>query len=427
MSAEVYVIGAYSTSFGRWPDRSFQDLTREACLGAFTDAGFSGDAPVDGVWFANSGMGAWGQTSIRGQVALAPLVRDGFLPRHAPVVNVENACASGSTALHCASIEILAGQSHLTLAAGVEKLHFPSFDRSKVLEGFAAGLDNLDRDRWLDECRSFARDCNSEFEFAAGRSPFVDLCALRARWHMQQHGLTCRQMALVAEKSHWYGARNPKAFYRFELPVDRVLGDRPVTDPLTRAMCAAPGDGAAAVVLCSDIGLRDLPAAVRNRAVRIRASALAGGRRRTPADPSATRAAALKAYRSAGIQPERVNVAEVHDGTAFSEIFELEMLGFCADGDGGRFAESGATGPGGRLPVNTSGGLLSKTHPVAASGLSMTQELVTQLRGEARERQVQDADIALQQNAGGAMGIDDAVSAVVLFGRVVTGAVPVTR
>jgi acetyl-CoA acetyltransferase len=188
-----------------------------------------------------------------------------------------------------------------------------------------------------------------------------------------------------------------------------------VSDPLTRAMCAAPGDGAAAAVLCSAAFLRDLPARARNRAVRIRASALAGGRRRTGREPSATRAAALKAYRMADITPADVDLAEVHDGTAFSEIFELEMLGFCPPGEGGRFVESGATGPDGPLPVNTSGGLLSKTHPVAASGLSMTYELVTQLRGEAGERQVNGGRIALQQNAGGAVGIDEAVASVVVF------------
>src|SRR5207249_2734918 len=247
---------------------------------------------------------------------------------HVPVINIENACASGSTALHGAWTEILSGQAHVSLVVGVEKLHFPGVDRAKVLEGFCAGIDNLDRDGWLEECGRLARECGSQFEYATGRSPFVDLSAMRARWHMQRYGLTQRQIGLVAEKSHWYGARNPKACYRFEIPLDRVLTDRLVSDPLTRAMCAAPGDGAAAVLLGSSVFLRTLPASARNRAVRITGSALAGGGRRGPAEPSATRTAAERAYRVAGITPEDVDVAEVHDSTSFAEIFELEMLGF---------------------------------------------------------------------------------------------------
>jgi acetyl-CoA acetyltransferase len=201
------------------------------------------------------------------------------------------------------------------------------------------------------------------------------------------------------------------------MTVDEVLADREVSWPLTRAMCAPIGDGAASAIVCSDGFLRSLPQDVADRAVRVLGAALTSGAYRRVEEPSLSHHAARRAYAAAGIGPEDVDVAEVHDATSFCELYQVEMLGFCAEGEGGPFVASGATGPGGVVPCNTSGGLVSKGHPVGATGLSMLHELVVQLRGEAGERQVADAQVALAENGGGVMGLEEAACSVVLLGR----------
>ncbi len=389
MSSEVWVIGAFSTEFRKWPGKSFKQLSAEAFLGALADTGLSTGLPIDSIWFANSGMGAWGQTSIRGQVAL------GCLSPQAPITNVENACAGGATAICGAWKDILSGQSELSLAIGVEKLHFPDVDKGKVLEGLSAGIDNFDTEEWF----NLYRTLDADFQPKPGRSVFVDTAAVRARRHMREFGTTAEQIAAVCAKSHWYGARNPRAQYQFEIPAPVVMKDQGVNPPLTRAMCASPGDGAAAALLCSGELLRALPETTRRRAVRVEACAMAGG-------PQTATAAARKAYRHAGIGPGEIDVAELHDSTSFCQIEQLEALGFCNPGEGASFDG---------VPINTSGGLVSKSHPVAATGISMLHELVEQLRGEAGPRQVDRAKTGLLYNAGGAIGLGDAVGCVVIL------------
>jgi acetyl-CoA acetyltransferase len=415
MAAEAYIIGAYSSEFGKWPGKTFKDLTREAYLGVLGDSGLADGSQIDFAWFANSGMGAWGQTSVRGQICLAPLVRECLFPRDTPVINVENACSSGSAAVHTSWKDILSGQSNLSLAIAVEKLYFPGVPKEKVFAGFAAGVDNFDPDSWLDEYRGLAHENGSCFEPGVGRSVFVDASAERAKWHMARYGTTAAQIAAACAKSHWYGARNPKAQYQFEVPMEVVLRDRVVSAPLTRAMCAVPGDGAAAVLLCSAAMLRRLPSSIRSRAVALTASVLAGGSFRKITQPGATAIAARKAYSIAQVEPRHVHVAELHDYTSFCEIEQAEALGFCEPGHGGELFDSGAASSGGRIPINTSGGLVSKSHPASATGVSMLCELVMQLRGEAGERQVPDARVGLQQNSGGLIGLDDAVSSVMIL------------
>jgi acetyl-CoA acetyltransferase len=418
MTTRVFVAGVACTRFGRWPEKSFADLTREAYVELLADAGLADGSPIEFAWFGNSGMAAWGQTSIRGQACFAPLVREGLFPERVPVINVENACATGSAALHAAWKDVRSGESRVAIAVGVEKLFFPGVEKEKVLAGFAAGIDNAAAAQWRAGYERLAESAGGPpCAWAPDRTAFVEASAVRARWHRHRHGTSERQIAIACSKSHWYGARNPRAAYRFEVPVDSVLRDRVVSDPLRRAMCALPGDGAAAALLCAEDVLADLPARARDRAVELKACALTGGKSRAIDEPSLTHVAAQRAYRMAGIAPGDVDVAEVQDATSFGEIEDVEMLGLCPIGEGGRFVESGATSPGGRVPVNTSGGLVSKSHPVGATGLAMTHELVTQLRGEAGDRQVPEAAIALQHNAGGAIGLEDAVCAVAVLER----------
>jgi acetyl-CoA acetyltransferase len=413
---DAYIIGAYSTQFAKFPDRSFKDLTREAYLGVLADAGLDSGERIELAWFGNCGMGSWGQACIRGQVSLTPLVREGLFPERVPVINVEGGCATASMALHGAWKDVLSGQSELSLAVGVEKTFFPGRP-DKVQELYSAGIDQLDPAEWERYYAEAGEVSGKPFEPGPDRTLFMDTYAMQACWHMKRHGTTQRQIAAGAAKNHHHGSLNPKAQYRFDLTVDDVLQDRPVSYPLTRAMCAPIGDGAAAALVCSEAMLRELPTATRERAIRIAASAFSGGKYRRLDEPGLSRVAAEKAYRMAGVTPEKIDVAEVHDATSFCEIYQCEMLGFCADGEGGAFVESGATALGGRIPINTSGGLVSKGHPVGATGLSMIAELAAQLRGEAGARQVAGAHRALQENGGGVVGFDEAACSVMILER----------
>jgi acetyl-CoA acetyltransferase len=245
----------------------------------------------------------------------------------------------------------------------------------------------------------------------------MDTYAMQAAVHMARYGTTQRQIAAGSAKNHNYGALNPLAQYRFETSIDQVLEDREVSFPLTRSMCAPIGDGAASAIVCSGDVVAGLPESVRARAVRIAASTFSGGKYRNLDEPGLSHVAATQAYERSGLSPSDVDVVELHDATSFCEIYQVEMLGLCAEGEGGSFVESGATGPDGPVPVNTSGGLVSKGHPVGATGLSMIHELATQLRGEAGERQVPEARIALQENGGGVIGLEEAACSVMLLER----------
>ena len=411
---DAFLVGSFSTAFGRRPADSVKDLAREAFEGVMADVGLDDAGRIEAAWFGNCGMWVDRQGSIRGQVCLTPLVREGRFPERVPVVNVEAGCATGSLALHGARNAVLAGECDVALAMGVEKTFYPA-DPGRGQALFEGGIDQYDPAEWQAYYRAAGEAAGKPFEPGPDRTIFMDTYAMQACWHMRTYGTTARQIAAGAAKNHDHGALNPRAQYRFRMTVDEVLADRPVTPPLTRAMCAPIGDGAAAAIVVSGAALAGLPPRVRERAVRIAAIGLSGGKYRRLDEEGLSAIAARRAYRQAGLGPEAVHVAEVHDATAFCELYQVEMLGFCGRGEGGPFVESGATALGGRLPVNTSGGLVSKGHPVGATGLSMVAELVEQLRGEAGERQVADARVALAENGGGVVGFDEAACAVTIL------------
>jgi acetyl-CoA acetyltransferase len=403
---DVYIIGSYSTRFTKWLDKSMKDLTRDTYLGVIEDAGMRDGRDIEFCWFSNCAMGVlWEQDLIRGHVSMSPLVEDGLFPERVPIINVEGACASASMALHGAWKDILSGQCDVSLAIGVDKFYHP--DMKAVLAAYEHGIDRLDRDRLLAEYSLVARQCDRDFSFGPGHTVFMDTYAMQACWHMWKWGTTQEQIAIVASKNHFNGSLNPKAQYQFEVPVEKALEDYMVSYPLTRSMCAPIGDGGAAAILCSEDYLKNLPPAIRHRAVRIAANVMASGKHRSIEEPSLSKWAADKAYRMAGIGPADVSVAEVHDATSFCEIYQSEMLGFCPMGEGGKLAQSGATRLDGSLPINTSGGLVSKGHPVGATGLSMIYELVTQLRGEAGPRQIPNANIGIAENGGGVISTEE--------------------
>lgn len=410
MSSAVYIAGIGMTPTGKFADIPLHQLTATAVRAALADAGAT--APqVEMAYFSNVAASyLQGQHMVAGQVVLRDLGIVGV-----PVVNVENACASASTAFWLACQSVRSGSADVALAVGAEKLF--DADRAKSFEIFGGGFDVTRENELLAYLARLnqaagvppAQGASSE------RSIFMDIYAALAVNHMQRHGLTQRQLAVVASKNHAHSVHNPLAQYRHALSVDEVLAARAIAYPLTLPMCAPIGDGAAAVLVCNAAGLQRLSDAAP---VAVLACELVSGlpRRDDEADLAITRRAARAAYERAGLGPEDIDVAEVHDATAFGEILQTEALGFCAPGEGGRFAESGATALGGSLPVNVSGGLESKGHPIGATGLMQIGELTQQLRGRAGPRQVPGARVALAENGGGFIENEEAVACVTLLG-----------
>jgi acetyl-CoA acetyltransferase len=409
----VHVLGSFTTPFGKHPSRSYKDLAREAVTGALADARLPDGRGVASVWFGNCNMASWGQANIRGQVCLAPLVREGLLRERAPITNVEGGCATGSLAFHGACKDVLAGAADLSLAVGVEKMLFP--DPARSLAQFEGGIDRLDAEGWQASFAALGEAAGRPFEPSPDRVLFVDVYAMKASLHMSRHGTTIEQIAHVAAKDRENGAKNDKAHHRAAMTAAQVLADRVVAAPLTRAMCAPMSDGAAAVLVCSERFLAQLPGEVRDRALRVRAAALVGGKERGLDEPSVTRAAAERLFGRTDLTPTDIDFAEVHDATSWSEIDATEALGFCPPGKGSEYALSGATSLGGERPINASGGLVSKGHPLGATGLAMIDELARQLRREAGPRQVKRARVGLAHNAGGMVGLDEALCSLVVL------------
>lgn len=407
----VYVVGVGMTSFGKFPEVSVRELTRRAATAALKDAACDASV-VKAAFFANAAQGVIeGQHSIRGEVALQDFAFDNI-----PVVNVENACASGATAINMAYCHIKAGASDVVLAAGAEKLFADNHDKS--FEVFKGSWDVHRTDSTLAGLNAMAADAEAPGMTGdpGDRSLFMDVYAAFAKFHMRRFGTTVRQFAAVSAKNHRHSVMNPQAQYRKPYTVDEVLAARVVSWPLTLPMCAPISDGAAAVLLCSESALRHFG---RRRAIEMRTSILASGGKRTYDEPEKdlSRIAAKRAYEQAAVAPAEIDVAEVHDATAVGEIQQVENLMLCEFGEGGPMAERGETTLGGRIPVNPSGGLESKGHPIGATGLGQIHELTLQLRGEAGLRQVEGARLALAENGGGLIGIEGAVVGVTILGR----------
>lgn len=408
---DVFIIGTSTTRFQRWPELSHIELARQAYEAVLSDADPSTGERLGFAAFGSCAMNFFGQPNIRGQVTMLPLIQAGRFPAHAPIVNVEAGCATGGVAFHTAVSAIASESAEVALALGVEKTFIPTAPQ-KMFELFEGGLDQLNSAAWKTLYAELASMCGTQFSPRPDRITILDATALTTAWHMKQYGTTQAQLAAVASKNHAHGAKNPNAQYREEMSIAQVLADKPVIGPLTRAMCAPVSDGAAAAVVCSRQHLERLDVKTRARAIRVASTVLANGMRQRPDVASVTAFAAKRAYERAQLGPNDVQVAEVHDATAFSEIAALEALGFCEPGQGGGYTQSGATALGGARPINTSGGLESKGHPLAATGLAMIHEITTQLRGEAGSRQVNGATTGLTHNAGGLIGFDEAMCSV---------------
>jgi acetyl-CoA acetyltransferase len=387
---DVVVRGIGMTPFGRHLDRNLKSLGREAVEAAVKDAGVE-IADIQAVFFANSLAGLiTGQECIRGETVVHPLGIGGI-----PVHNIENACASAGDALHLAWTSIVAGLYDTVLVLGVEKLWLE--DRARTFGAYAAAM-----------------DVEEPFDSAAGagsdRTPFVDRQA-RIASALMDRGVTVRMLAEVSSRALRNGSLNPLAHRRFSATPEEVLASRVVVDPLTSLMSSPVSDGAAAAILSSGRGAGDA-----SRQIRILASRFAT-RPATEDGPTAIKVSGEAALKQAGLGVEDLDFVEVHDASVAYELMAWTELGLCARGDEPEWIASGRTEIGGKLPINPSGGLIARGHPIGASGLAQVYETVEQLRGEVGARQVEGAQIGLCQIGGGVIKNETATSAVHIFAK----------
>jgi len=372
--SDVYILGVDMIKFGRFPDRSVPNIGAEAALMALDDAGLTIE-DMEALYCGNLGQAS----GMVGQRILQEIGQTGI-----PVVNCANACATGATAFREAWTSIKAGLYDVVLAVGVEQMG------KGLLGGTGAG-----------------KGIPKEGLLGSGTMPAV--FAEAGMEHSRHYGTTFEQFAKISVKNHHHSTMNPKAMYQIETPLDDVMNAEMISYPNTKLMCSVNVDGSAAAVLVSEKKARELG---MERAVKVRASVITSDPYQErdlvmPDVNTCTRKAAKEAYEMAGVGPEDINLVELHDCFATAEMLHYENLGLCNDGEAGRMIDEGEVELGGRVPVNVSGGLLSKGHPLGATGIANIYEVSTHLRGEAGERQVEGAKLGLTHviGLGSACGI----------------------
>lgn len=412
MKTNAIIAGGGMTAFGKFPTRTLKDLAGEAIKAALADAGLE-TADIEAAYMGNAAAGTiTGQVCVPGEVVLRALGIGGI-----PVINVENACATASTALNQAAAMVTAGLYDVVLAVGYEKLVHE--DKARTFSVFSGAVDVSDMDGLaaLVDRKMKAVGLQGDVAGAASRSLFMDIYATEAVAHMKAYGTTREQLAAVPAKNSRHGAHNPRAQFRDVTTVEEVLAAREIVWPLTLPMCSPIGDGAAAVLLVSERKAREM--GITNP-VRITSSVLG-----TSWDYPEGRESLVfheligRAYDEAGLGAGDIDVVELHDASASSEILHTEYLGLCPVGEGGRVIEAGLTalGGGGRTVVNPSGGLLRKGHPIGATGIAQIVELYEQLSGRSGARQVEGARIGLAENGGGYIKGDVAALCVTILER----------
>ena len=372
--SDVYILGVDMIKFGRFPDRSVPNIGAEAALMALDDAGLSIE-DMQALYCGNLGQ----SSGMVGQRILQEIGQTGI-----PVVNCANACATGATAFREAWTSVKAGLYDVVLAVGVEQMG------KGLLGGTGAG-----------------KGIPKEGLLGSGTMPAV--FAEAGMEHSRNHGTTFEQFAKISVKNHHHSTMNPKAMYQIETPLDDVMNAEMISYPNTKLMCSVNVDGSAAAVLVSEKKAKELG---MERAVKVKASVITSDPYQErdlvmPDVNTCTRKAAKEAYEMAGVGPEDIDLVELHDCFATAEMLHYENLGLCKDGDAGRMIDEGEVALGGKVPVNVSGGLLSKGHPLGATGIANIYEVSTHLRGEAGERQVEGAKLGLTHviGLGSACGI----------------------
>jgi acetyl-CoA C-acetyltransferase len=373
---EVAIIGVGINKWGELWETPLRDLFVDAALKAMDDAGVD---KIDAMFVGSMSPGLF-----VGQEHIGSMLADYLGQKNIPGTRVESACASGGTAIRQAMMQVALGWSDIVLAGGVEKM--------TDVDGAGATY-------------ALATAADQEYECFHGVT-FPGLYAMMARAHMHRYGTTLEQLSYVSVKNHKNGAKNPNAQYPFEVTLEEVMGSTMVADPLRILHCSPITDGAAAAIVCP----LDMAKKFKKHPVVVitgsgqATDTIALHNREDLTYLKATEIAAKQAFDMSGKTIKDVDVIEVHDCFTIAEICVLEALGVCEVGKGGKLAESGDTAIGGRIPVNTSGGLKSKGHPVGATGVAQIMELTLQLRGEAGERQVKGAKVGLAQNMGGSGG-----------------------
>lgn len=432
---DVAIIGVSMTHFGKHPQKTLKDMGMEAALGACKDASIDPKS-IQAAYVGNGLAGIMtGQEGIRGQsVLLGP---DSPF-QGIPVINVEDACATSSIALQCAMNAVASGMYENALVLGVEKLFdddkmkpflalstdMPIEMRDAIMQAMSGSIDKnrareqLKRVGLLEDMIDVILTALGDGSGVGQRSPFMDVYAMEAHLYAKEYGIPIedvkKMLAWIAAKNHTNGSLNPFAQYQKPCSAAEVLESRLIVEPLHLLMCSPIGDGAAAAVITKG----SIAKRFSDKSVWIAASvANSETWQRQKGDPDCVARAAKKAYEMAGIGPEDVNVAEVHDATAVGELLAYEELGFAEHGQAQRLISEEATSLAGKIPVNTSGGLESKGHPIGATGLAMIVEVVWQLRGEANKRQVENARVGLTQNGGGVTGAGAACMTVTVLKR----------
>jgi acetyl-CoA acetyltransferase len=406
MKMNAVIAGAGMTRFGKHLDKGLRALAAESIDKAIADAGIA-KSDIQAAYMANAGAAIiTGQVCIPGQAVLRSMGIGKI-----PVINVENACASAATAFNQAALMVSLGVYDVVLACGYEKLYHSDKEKSFAVFKGAVDVENMAGvERYVNgKMQSLDIDQGDPSK----RSLFMDLYATEALEHMQKYGTTQQQYASVSVKNAFHASMNPNAQFSGQLSIAEVLSAREIIYPLTLPMCSPIGDGAAAVILMSPSKARELGV---SKPIKIASSVLLTGWDYSAEDRhDAFSLGYEKLYETSGLGPQDISCIELHDASAPSEIRQYESIGLCDLGEGGRFVEEGHTRLGGKIPVNTSGGLLRKGHPIGATGIGQLCELVDQLRGRCGQRQVKNARVAMAENGGGFLGQDVAVVALTML------------
>lgn len=378
--SKAVVLGVGMTKFGKHIDKNFKHLSNIAIDRALKDAQIN-KSMIEAAFVSNVMAGSiWGQDSIRGQVFLSESGLQGI-----PIHNVENACASGSSAIQLAMMAVKSSMYDVVLVLGTEKMHHP--DKSKAFEAFKGSTD----------VEQFPKTLGNKLE-RKNQSVFMNLYAEEARMHMERYGTTIETLAKIAVKNSYNGSLNPYAHYQQPNSLETILNSRLISEPLRLLMCSPLSDGAAAAIICSETFAKKHS----NNMIYINSSVILSGQENKKMELDSVSKAAALAYEQAGLGPEDLGIVEVHDAAVSGELWAYEQLRLCSEGEAGRLIHEGTTEISGEIPVNPSGGLISRGHPIGATGIAQLAEVYWQLIGEANDRQIPTRPkVGLTHNVGG--------------------------
>jgi acetyl-CoA acetyltransferase len=405
---DVAIVGIGMLKFDKYLEKGIKDLVREPVEKALKDAGIQ-RSDLEAAYVGTAAPGIMtGQEQIKAQVTLSAMGIDTI-----PMYNIENACASSSSAFNLAYTAVGAGVHDCVLVVGFEKL----YDKDKLKSFMALGT-AVDIEMAITHLENFQKKQGKtesiiSSEGGKSKSIFMDMYAYYTKMYMERCGLTQEHFAKICVKSHKNGAHNPHAQYQKEVTLEEVLNSGDVSFPLTRMMCSPICDGAAAAIICS----KEKAAQLTTKPVWVEGSVVGSGRITDDLSDTLTKRTGPKVFEAAGIGPDEIDVIEVHDATSPSEIITLIELGICPPDEAARWIDEGVMEVNGKKPSNTSGGLASKGHPIGATGLGQIYEITQQLRGDAGKRQVNQPKVGMTHNGGGILGIDAAAMALHIFKR----------